>query len=418
MTHELAFALVALSAGLACGPRDETPAPLHVVRLEARLQFTCALWSDGAVQCWGRGGALGHGEASGTNLGDDEVPAAWGMISAGGPVTSTALAVGAGCFHYADGEVRCWGSAATGMLGNASTINDFGLPSTRPPVALLDEVVALGNGAGRACAILPDQRVQCWGFNEDGALGYGHTQNIGDDELPNSVGALELPGKVVQVALGDAHVCARFDDQQVRCWGVATFGQLGQGNTQTIGDDETPAMLEPIALAGSPVIDIAAGYYHTCAVHREGELSCWGSNEFGVLGLPGSGNIGDDELPASAGHVDVGGKAIAVTGGQQHTCALLEGGSVRCWGDAFSGELGLASVERIGDDETPASAPVVRLSQRAVAIAAGGKHTCALLEGGDVQCWGDNQFGQLGYGHTERIGDDEHPDTAGLVSLR
>lgn len=405
-------------AFVACRQDGDDPDPPHIVHLDAKLQFTCAVWSDGAVQCWGRGGALGHGEASGTNLGDDEVASAWGLIEAGGAVTSTALAVRAGCFGYASGEVRCWGSGATGLLGNASTGSEFVLPSERPPVALLDEVTMLGNGAGRVCALLVDQRVQCWGFNEDGVLGYGHTQNIGDDELPNSAGALELPGKVIQVVLGDAHVCALREDGRVLCWGEAAYGQPGQGNTDTIGDDETLALLEPIELAGSPISHIAAGSRHSCAIHREGEVSCWGSNGFGELGHPGGANVGDDELPASVGHVDVGGKAIDVTAGQHHSCALLEGGGVRCWGDAFSGELGLASVERIGDDETPASAPLVRLSQAAVAIAAGSKHTCALLEGGGVQCWGANEFGQLGYGHTDRIGDDEHPDTAGLVPLR
>ncbi|NJK32387.1 MAG: hypothetical protein HC927_08240 [Deltaproteobacteria bacterium] len=128
--------------------------------------------------------------------------------------------------------------------------------------------------------------------------------------------------------------------------------------------------------------------------------------------------MGDDEVPASVGQVQIGGAAIDLATGQAHTCALLEGGSVRCWGDNQRGELGLAMHDRIGDDEHPSEAPLVQLSGPAVDIAAGYQHTCALLENGGLQCWGSNEFGQLGLGHTDTIGDDEHPASAGLVRVR
>jgi alpha-tubulin suppressor-like RCC1 family protein len=112
------------------------------------------------------------------------------------------------------------------------------------------------------------------------------------------------------------------------------------------------------------------------------------------------------------------GRAIRVVTGQSHTCVLFEGGSVRCWGENQRGQLGLAGLERIGDDEHPFEAPLLRLSGPAVDIAAGYQHTCVLLEGGGVQCWGSNEFGQLGLGHVETIGDDEHPADAELVQVR
>lgn len=147
-------------------------------------------------------------------------------------------------------------------------------------------------------------------------------------------------------------------------------------------------------------------------------MTCWGNAEHARLGYPGlnGADVGDNEAPAAIGYVEIGGEALAA--GQNHTCVLLVGGAVRCWGDTSRGQLGLASIERIGDDEHPSDAPTLRLSRPAIDIEAGSEHTCALLDDGTLQCWGFNQFGQLGYGHTEDIGDDEHPEQAGVIELR
>jgi alpha-tubulin suppressor-like RCC1 family protein len=97
------------------------------------------------------------------------------------------------------------------------------------------------------------------------------------------------------------------------------------------------------------------------------------------------------------GDVNVGGSAVQVAVGQYHTCAVLTSGSVRCWGLGNSGQLGYGNGNWIGDNELPSSAGDVNVGGPVVQVAAGGLHTCALLSTGAVRCWGENSARQLGY---------------------
>ena len=129
-----------------------------------------------------------------------------------------------------------------------------------------------------------------------------------------------------------------------------------------------------------------------------GQVYCWGSNEHGQLGHGGivPNALGDDEHPAAVGVVDLGGKAVQLAAGAMHTCALLDSGDMRCWGRADSGQLGHGNTETIGDDENPVSTPVVPVGGRVRQITAGEAHTCALLDSGDIRCWGLGTDGQAG----------------------
>jgi alpha-tubulin suppressor-like RCC1 family protein len=169
---------------------------------------------------------------------------------------------------------------------------------------------------------------------------------------------------------------------------------------------------------GGVVVQLAAGWEHTCALLETGVVRCWG---FGVAGQLGYGNtdfIGDDEAPATAGDVDVGGVVVQLATGGLHTCALLETGAVRCWGYGESGPLGYGNTSWIGDDEAPATAGDVDVGGVVVQLTAGDVHTCALMGTGAVRCWGEGVSGRLGYGNTSHIGDDEHPASAGDVPYR
>ena len=161
---------------------------------------------------------------------------------------------------------------------------------------------------------------------------------------------------VTQITAGDDHTCALLDSGVVRCWGWGGVGQIGYGNIDSIGDNETPATSGDVDVGGT-VTQIDAGDARTCAVLDTGNLRCWGSGLFSNLGYgnPNS-NVGDNETPASAGSVDIGGTITQVAAGTFHTCALLTTGTVRCWGSSSNGMLGYGNTTIIGDDETPASA--------------------------------------------------------------
>ncbi len=168
---------------------------------------------------------------------------------------------------------------------------------------------------------------------------------------------------------------------------------------------------------GGMVTQVVAGATHTCALLASGGVRCWGDSEHGALGYGNLSHVGNDESPASAGDVNVGGTVVGLAAGDSHTWALLTTGAVRCWGYGFWGGLGYAAMNDIGDDEVPASAGDIDLGGLAVAIASGSHHTCALLDSGRVRCWGRSSRGQLGYGHTNDIGEDETPASAGDVPL-
>jgi len=153
---------------------------------------------------------------------------------------------------------------------------------------------------------------------------------------------------------GAAHSCALLSDGTVRCWGSSAFGQLGYGNTTSIGDNESATTTVAVSLGGIATA-ITAGGDHTCALLVDGSFRCWGRGVNGELGGASTRNIGDGELPSTEAVVPVGGAVTQVSAGRTHTCAVLTTGAVRCWGNGLNGRLGLASTTTIGDDE-PASA--------------------------------------------------------------
>jgi alpha-tubulin suppressor-like RCC1 family protein len=168
----------------------------------------------------------------------------------------------------------------------------------------------LDSGGGHTCMVFGNGTVHCWGFDNTGQLGYGNTETIGDDETAASAGPVDLGGhRAIAVATGNFHTCALLDDGTVRCWGQGAFGQLGYGNPGSIGDNETPAAAGPVDLGGHKATAITAGAFHTCALLDDGTVRCWGRNNFGQLGYGNTENIGDDETPASVGPVDL----VAVT---------------------------------------------------------------------------------------------------------
>jgi len=174
-------------------------------------------------------------------------------------------------------------------------------------------------------------------------------------------------------------------------------------------------------MAGLPSIDLGtgrtataidAGYNHTCALLDNASVKCWGHNQFGKLGIGNTTNMGDD-----SGEMDLltsidlgtGRTATAISASLSHTCALLDNASVKCWGANGSGELGIGNTNNMGDGsgEMGDNLPVVDLGtgRTATAIAAGYYHSCALLDNASVKCWGKNDYGQLGIDNTTTMGD-------------
>ena len=160
---------------------------------------------------------------------------------------------------------------------------------------------------------------------------------------------------------------------------------------------------------------ITAGGYHTCAVLANGRVLCWGQNTQGQLGLSNQSNT---YVPSTVVEPNIGsspatysplGNVVAITAGNQHTCALTASGRVLCWGYNDLGECGRPatglspageSFQVIGaravfsgwNSSTSTGTP---LSSTIVSISAGQDHTCAVAFNGESYCWGSNSFGQI-----------------------
>ena len=334
-----------------------------------QANHTCAVTSGGAVKCWGYNfaGALGDGTTT-----DRSTP-----VNVSG-LTSGATEVTTGSLHtcaVVTGAAKCWGSNNVGKLGDGTTTNRL------TPV----DVVGLGSGVvqisaanNHTCALTMAGAVKCWGINGAGQLGDGNLP-IASSTPVNVSG---LSSGVVQITTGFAHTCALTTAGSVKCWGLNSVGQLGDG---TNVNRSTPV---DVAGLGSGVVQISAGSNHTCVLLTAGGVKCWGDNV--------SGSLGDGTTTSRSTPVDVVGLGGVdqISAGDLHTCALTSG-AAKCWGNNGSFQLGFITVNQ--NQLTPADVPGLG---GIVQISPAFRHTCALTAGGSVKCWGADNFGQRGDGTT------------------
>ena len=364
---------------------------------------TCAV-RGGGVRCWGRNSWGQLGNESSANLGDEpgELPSV--DIKAGGVVSKIVAGEVHACALLATKKVRCWGLSSNYSLGVEQGNDGWGdAPGEMPTAeALVGDVADIDTGAGHTCVLFTPGSVRCWGSKSFGVLGQPGLQfETTPDKLPD----VFLGGVVQQVAVGTYHNCAVLVGGGVRCWGRNDYGQLGYPGVDVVGDNEKPGDM-PLVNVGGPVVQVDVGLFHSCALLASGALRCWGRGSFGALGYKNTAPIGDDETPASAGDVKMiepGDQILEVAAGESHTCVLLVGGGVRCWGQGFYGALGYGNTANIG--EHPSVAPLVDVGGEVRDLALGRNHSCALLDGGRVRCWGLGGDGQLGVNHTANIGD-------------
>jgi alpha-tubulin suppressor-like RCC1 family protein len=216
----------------------------------------------------------------------------------------------------------------------------------------------------------------CWGFGLFGMLGNG--------QLDHSLSPVD-PGlsDVVQLAGGYYHACALHRDSTLSCWGNNDHGQLG---VEGIDMAKVPTKVPNL----DQVTQVAASANHTCAVRADHSVWCWGDGKYGQLG---HGDTASHPTPTQVPGVS---DAVEVDTGTDLTCARLGSGQVSCWGMNFSGQLGRP--ELVGE---PLTAAVVAGVSNCVQVVAGHSMACALLIGGDLKCWGQNWYGQLGDGTTD-----------------
>ena len=346
-----------------------------------------------------------------------------------------ALGRGFGCILGGNGEVYCWGDNEHGQLG-IGTLESLSRPG-RKVRNLNGKAKAISVGDFHTCALLepiplsPRKfTVKCWGDNREGQLGYGDL--LAEAGLSAPKEDLDVPNLdgVFGIALGANHSCALLgttEGARVRCWGANDKGQLGLGGDgHSIRKQDRPA--DDVSLPVAPISQLVANGGHNCILSAEGDkltAYCWGDNRGSGSTAFNGGQVGLGSNAASSVHTP--GKPINLEDvrtlalGVQHSCALLFGGRVRCWGSNGLQQLGVAHAPRrtappSDNNERDSHLRFTGVAEKIVPIrlAAGGQHTCALFtENQHVRCWGGNSDGQLGYGNKTGVRDEGDVTTLG-----
>ncbi|MCY4524381.1 MAG: hypothetical protein OXB84_06555, partial [Halobacteriovoraceae bacterium] len=334
---------------------------------------SCAIMGDDSLKCWGSNshGQLGQNDT--VNRGDvTGSMTALAKINLGTGRTARFVGVSTNGNHVCaildDDSLKCWGANDYGQLGIGGTDHqgdDSGEMAALSSIDLGGQTVKSVSAGGRhTCAILDDDSVKCWGRNNYGQLGRNAA----------------LPGGNITDNIGSASV-----------------GEI--------------ASISPIDLGtGRTARSITAGSDFTCVVLDNGNAKCWGFNGSGNLGLEDTDHRGDDagEM-ATLSSVDFAANIKNIFAGNQHVCVVLNDDGVKCWGNNLYGQLGLDSMDAQGDDPNEmTNLPFVDLGigRTVLNLATGGNHTCAVLDDNTLKCWGRNHVGQLGLGDDLNRGDE------------
>lgn len=389
-----------------------------VLQVATGYKHSCALLNDGTVKCWGYNeqGQLGLGDTAdrGDQPGEMGVELPPVLLGTNAQVAEITAGREFSCARLRGGAIKCWGSSTNGELGlgDAQTRGDGPgeMGDALPSVDLghVPPAIQLSAGSHHTCALLASGQVKCWGS------GRGTNKSRMGDALPTvKLGA----GRAArQVSAGSYHTCAVLRDGDIECWGDNMNGQLGLGDKiardSLLGDKG--ASLVPVQLGTSATATyVGAGDYRTCAVLANGTAKCWGAGVYGALGLGDQEDRGDrsgemgDRLPA----IFLGSSRVAQgveTASCTFTCALLDDGNIKCWGAGDRGSLGQGNPSYAGyaPGQMELLPPVaLGVGRTAVQLDVGCYHACALLDEGSVKCWGWNEWGQLGRGDKSNQGD-------------
>jgi len=332
----------------------------------------CALANAGTyVWCWG------HDDPSTS-------PVFSAPVRNNLPTGFVAKSISMGAWHVCalgmDGTVRCWSSipmwgaadgqsgpvpeCATGLDADCQVRLNTEITSADANALDLGEgrfATQIASGGYFTCVLLDDGSVKCFGNNDYGQLGQGDTDQrgmlsgtYGDDLPPIDFGT---DADVVQIAAGEAHACALFDDGAVRCWGLNSAGQIGLGTSEgAIGDEDTDVgdFFPRVSLGtGITAKSIYATGQSTCVITSKNLLKCWGLNDQGQLGIGSLSNYGDRsrETPNNLAGISLGtGRTARVVDMYwNHFCADLDNGQLKCWGFGLYGQLGIGSKKTVGD---------------------------------------------------------------------
>lgn len=343
-------------------------------RVETGGYESCGITSGGGLKCWGADdfGQLTDNFACNPFC---STPVNSTFFPSG--IIDVALGENHACVLTSAGAVQCVGYNNANQVGDGGAC---GLECHTPAnvSGLSSGVIAISAGREASCAVLSGGSVQCWGS------GYG---------APTTISGIST---ATDVAVDSGHACALTTAGGVKCWGGNGLGQLGNG-TQL---DSASAVDVSGLTSGAAAVTVGSRF--SCAVTTSGGAKCWGTNGAGQLGAT-SGVFCDppyNTAPCAKTPIDVSGLSSGVTGidaGKSAACVRTSGGGAKCWGTNGDGELGDGTVM---NRPTPVNVAGLGsgVTQVSTAEAIFVAHSCALLSSGNIKCWGENTYGQVGDG--------------------
>jgi alpha-tubulin suppressor-like RCC1 family protein len=350
----------------------------------------CALLSNGTTKCWGpdSNGELGDGNPNYTIV---STPVLATTVSQTNP--AKAISMGAStCAALTDGTVQCWGYNGSGNLGNGTSTNSLTAVTTYSNSAN-NPALQVSAGLYTGCAVFHDGTAECWGNigGNPAAPLLGNSLNAAGSLTPVPV---SMTNPATAISIGSSSACALMADKTVQCWGSNTQGELGTGSlTGPATCDTHPCSPIPVPVTGlSNVTMVSVGGLAdvACAVSA-GTVWCWGSNMYSQLGQPAT--VTQLATPVQISGIST---AVAVSVGYSSVCALLTGGTVQCWGNGVDGQMGNGT--NSSSQISPVTVSNITAANPATAISVNDNSACALLQDGTVQCWGYAFNGSLGSG--------------------
>jgi len=375
--------------------------------ISAGDQHTCALSSNSMVYCWGDNtfGQLGNGRPVGEAGSVQKLPRPVQVLNAAGDGPLRLMTdISAGSRHtcarlWISGSLLCWGDDTFGELGDGHPRNVASLPTfvlDRVSKAPIANAISIDAGEDDfSCALLYDAPRNLGNYSI-ACWGSGSDSQLGDNSYLDEDFPLPLAypnSSMMQVSTGKLHACAIDEHRLVYCWGY----QWGANWEEVIPE----YVLSSSGTRFTDAEELALGDDFSCALMVDTTVFCWGYNAWGELGN-GTG-LSPSLFPVHV--IDQSGaplqKISAIAAGGRHACALKADTTVACWGENSAGQLGEG--RQSGGELLPVQvvdsmgAPIRDI----ISIAAGTSHTCAMKLDASVLCWGANNSGQLGNGTFE-----------------
>lgn len=337
-------------------------------------------------------------------------------------VTQIAAAGDHSCVVTTAGGLKCWGLNTHGQLGDGTRTSSL---SPVNVTGLSNGVKKVSVSSSHSCAVLDSGAAKCWGYNYSNMLG----AKLGDASYTTPQQVYGVTSGAIDISARASHSCVVLSTGAVKCWGDNYSGQLGNGTSGgtggygpdlvvglidatkvEVGGSRTCALTSagalkcwgtgtgyasntPVTIPGmeNGVADFGQGMNHACAVTTAGAAKCWGWNYFGELGIGSTPMYTLHANPTQVVGLNTG--VVSLSMWDYSTCAVLNNGQVKCWGYNGYGQLGTGNLI---DSTTPVA--VVGISN-ATSVSVGDYYACAVTSGNETYCWGRNNSGQLGNGN-------------------